>query len=123
MVSGNVSLSLSHKKGISSCQLAKDLSVSQKTAWFMLHRIRESLKDKNSPMLKNIVEADELYRSGRAKFLICQTKKEKRSEIAPSGSPFYRKTMVIGMVERGGNLKLEVAGEARFKTAVAPIIY
>src|SRR4051812_34885475 len=37
-----------HKKGISSCQLAKDLQVEQKTAWFMLHRIREALKEKNN---------------------------------------------------------------------------
>ena len=51
----------SHKKGVSSVQLAKDLGVTQKTAWFMLHRIRESLKDKNSPLLGGIVEVDETY--------------------------------------------------------------
>lgn len=51
----------SHKKGISSCQLAKDLGVTQKTAWFMLHRIRESLKDKESQLLTGTVEIDETY--------------------------------------------------------------
>jgi hypothetical protein len=40
---------LSHKKGISSCRLAKDITVSQPTAWFMLHRIREVMKGGNSP--------------------------------------------------------------------------
>lgn len=50
-----------HKKGISSVQLAKDLGVTQKTAWFMIHRIRESLKEKNSPLLSGTVEADETY--------------------------------------------------------------
>lgn len=50
-----------HKKGISSIQLSKDLGVAQKTAWFMLHRIRESLKDKDSNLLKGTVEADETY--------------------------------------------------------------
>src|SRR5436190_303417 len=55
----------SHKKGISSVQLAKDLQVTQKTAWFMLHRIRESLKAKNSPLLSGIVEVDETYMSRR----------------------------------------------------------
>jgi len=50
-----------HKKGISSVQLGKDLGVSQKTAWFILHRIRESLKDKGSDLLKGTVEADETY--------------------------------------------------------------
>jgi transposase-like protein len=48
-----------HKKGISSVQLAKDLGVIQKTAWFMNHRIRESLKEKNSPLLSGTVEIDE----------------------------------------------------------------
>jgi len=50
-----------HKKGISSVQLAKDLGVTQKTAWFMLHRIRERLKADNSPLLGSIVESDETY--------------------------------------------------------------
>jgi transposase-like protein len=50
-----------HKKGISSCQLARDLDVTQKTAWFMLHRIREALKDKNSPILSGTVQSDETY--------------------------------------------------------------
>lgn len=52
---------LSHKKGISSCQLARDLGVTQKAAWFMLHRIREQLKADNSPLLKGLVEIDETY--------------------------------------------------------------
>lgn len=50
-----------HKKGISSVQLSKDLGVTQKTAWFILHRIRESLKDKDSSLLKGTIEADETY--------------------------------------------------------------
>lgn len=39
-----------HKKGISSHQLARDLGVTQKTAWFMLHRIRETLKEQRQPL-------------------------------------------------------------------------
>jgi hypothetical protein len=50
-----------HKKGISSVQLAKDLGVTQKTSWFMLHRIREFMKENNPQMLGGIVEADETY--------------------------------------------------------------
>jgi transposase-like protein len=52
---------LSHKKGISSIQLGKDLGVTQKTAWFMLHRIRESLKDSNPELLGGTNEIDEAY--------------------------------------------------------------
>ena len=52
----------SHKKGISSIQLGKDIDVTQKTAWFMNHRLREASKTKtfNVP-LKNTVEVDESY--------------------------------------------------------------
>lgn len=44
-------LATEHKKGISSVQLVKDVGVTQKTAWFVLHRIREMLKDKAPKML------------------------------------------------------------------------
>ena len=47
-------LIMSHKKGISSIQLAKDCGVTQKTGWFMLHRIRESLKETNPEMISGI---------------------------------------------------------------------
>src|SRR6201988_4560299 len=47
------------KRGISSCQMAKWLDVKQPTAWFMLHRLREALKDENEIVLSGIVEADE----------------------------------------------------------------
>lgn len=58
-----VFLMTSHKKGISSCQLAKDIGVTQKTAWFMLHRIRNAAmaKEFNTPPLKGTVEIDECY--------------------------------------------------------------
>jgi transposase-like protein len=52
---------LSHKKGISSIQLGKDLGVTQKTSWFMLHRIRESLKETNPELLAGTNEIDEAY--------------------------------------------------------------
>ena len=45
-----------HKKGISSLQLSKDIGVTQKTAWFILHRIREMLKEKAPQMLENEIK-------------------------------------------------------------------
>ena len=48
-----------HKKGISSYQLAKDIGTSQKTSWFMLHRIREMMKLRVDSKLDNVVEIDE----------------------------------------------------------------
>src|SRR5258705_5830484 len=55
----------SHKKGISSHQLAKDLGITQKSAWFVLSRIRDILKEKAPHMLKGTVEIDETYVGGK----------------------------------------------------------
>lgn len=56
---------LSHKKGISSCQLAKDITVSQPTAWFMLHRLRHISKDFFHNEFDGITEVDEAYFGGK----------------------------------------------------------
>lgn len=57
-----------HKKGIASTQLASDIGVTQKTAWFMLHRLRYAAQTKsfNAP-LEGIVEADETFIGGKEK--------------------------------------------------------
>src|SRR5579862_41062 len=57
----------SHKKGISSIQLGKDLGIPQKTAWFLLHRIREALREKKGLLLSTEVQADETYIGGLEK--------------------------------------------------------
>ena len=57
-----------HKKGIASTQLAKDIAVTQKTAWFMLHRLRHAAETKSfAAPLKGMVEADETYIGGKEK--------------------------------------------------------
>ena len=57
----------SHKKGISSIQLSKDIGVTQKTAWFMLQRIRNCFGFDNDNNLSNEVEVDETYVGGKNK--------------------------------------------------------
>ena len=57
----------SHKKGISSIQLSKDISVTQKTAWHMLHRIRECFYCENDHKLDGGVELDETFVGGKNK--------------------------------------------------------
>ena len=55
-----------HRKGISSVQLAKEIGVTQKTAWFMLHRLREACGDDSTYLQMNgIVEVDETYLGGK----------------------------------------------------------
>lgn len=107
-----------HKKGISSIQLGKNLGVSQKTAWFMLHRIRESLQKKGSSLLKNTVEVDEIYVGGRSKNM----SNKKRKEIRGDAGRIANKRMVIGMIEREGELRLEVAGVETDKAKIIHIV-
>jgi transposase-like protein len=54
-------LNTAHKKGISSYQLGRDINVTQDTAWYMLHRIREGARDKSFTKLYGTVEVDETY--------------------------------------------------------------
>lgn len=102
-----------HKKGISSCQLARDLNVTQKSAWFMLHRIRLVMGEPEpAEPLEFLVEVDETYCGG--KWGNMASKRRKRHQESGKDN----KTAVMGMVERGGKIKLKVIGEDSFKDVV-----
>ncbi|MDT3403547.1 IS1595 family transposase [Mucilaginibacter terrae] len=89
----------SHKKGISSHQLARDLDITQKSAWFMLHRLRYAF---NVPTekLEGIVEADCTFVGGKNS----NKHKKKRDEANANGTGAVNKTPVFGMVQRDGKL-------------------
>lgn len=55
---GAIFLATNQKKGISSVQLAIGLNITQKTAWFLLHRVREMLKQNAPEMLNDLVDGD-----------------------------------------------------------------
>lgn len=59
-----ISLVLNAKKGLSSCQLGRDIEVRQATAWSMIHRIRKAMKQ-DGKLLSGIVEMDETYIGGK----------------------------------------------------------
>ena len=99
-----ISLILNAKKGLSSYQLQRDLDLNQKTAWYILTRIRAEMSKKGGALLQGIVEADETYIGGKPRK---ENKKEDR-EPAKRGRG-TDKTPVIGVVERGGKVVAEVA--------------
>jgi transposase-like protein len=94
-----------HKKGISSYQLARDIGVSQKAAWFMLHRIRELMKPKDNVMLDTIVEVDETWTGGKMKNKHVSVRKKAHEDNV---SHIDNKTGVMGFLQREGTLKLNV---------------
>lgn len=101
-------LCTSSKKGVSSVLLAEQLSITQKTAWFVLHRIREMLKNQAPQMLGGggkMVESDGTYIGGKEKNR--HTKKQRsidNPELANDGTPYNKKKVVLGIVERGGKV-------------------
>lgn len=99
------------RKGISANQLKRTLHVAYKTAWYLCHRIRAAVKDADTSLLKGIVECDETYVGGKAKNM---HKKEREAKIKGRGA--VGKAMVIGAIERGGQLRLRVGKTADRET-------
>lgn len=90
----------SHKKGIASTQLAKDIKVTQKTAWFMLHRLRHAAETKsfNAP-LDGDVEVDETYVGGKSK--------NRHARQRGKGVKKPVKAAIVGAVQRNGDVRAE----------------
>lgn len=100
-----------HKKGISSVQLGKNLGTSQKTAWFILHRIRESLKNRKPEMLTGTVEVDEMYLSRK---YASDFKGLPEDQIYKNlNSKTKSKGAVVGAIQRGGEVVLQAMDERK----------
>lgn len=98
-----ISLMQNAKKGLSACQAARDIEVRRPTVWSMMHRIRKGMGSDNS-LLSGIIEMNKTYVSGKP----CKDNKKDDDDENNTPSPRGRgtkKTAVVGMVERGGNVK------------------
>jgi transposase-like protein len=95
---GAIWLLTNHPKGIASTTLAKDLGITQKSAWFVLHRLRHAARTQsfNTPPMTGKVEIDETFVGGKSKSMHGQRKGIGRGPVGM--------TSVIGAVERGGNI-------------------
>jgi transposase-like protein len=101
-----------HKKGISSHQLARDLGVTQKTAWFLNHRIRLIMDIPDPEPLENVVEIDETYVGGK----LSKMNRKRRKAWQELGVD--NKIPVMGLVQRDGRAKLLVIGNRPFKEVI-----
>ncbi|PYX00209.1 MAG: IS1595 family transposase [Acidobacteria bacterium] len=97
------------KNGISSYEIAKDVKVTQKSAWFMLHRIRLAMQDETSGnKLSGHVEVDETFIGGKARNMHLD-KRERRI----TGTGGKDKTIVFGALERGGKIRTAVISDRK----------
>jgi transposase-like protein len=96
------------KNGISSCEMARALKVTQKTAWHMNHRIREAIAKDGGEKLSGSVEIDETFIGG--------AEKNRHANKAKSHGGSDGKTIVFGAVERDGNVQARVISDTHAAT-------
>jgi transposase-like protein len=96
------------KNGISSCELARSIGITQKSAWHMLHRIRKTMHDDSTVKLSGEVEADETLIGGKARNMHVG---KRMRRITGTGTK--DKVAVMGILERGGKVRTSVVPTRR----------
>lgn len=97
------------RKGISSLQISKELSIRQKSAWLMMHRIRTAMASGGKESLRGVVEVDETYLGGK------ETNKHERKKLK-AGRGTVGKMAVVGMRQRKGRVVAEVVADTKKNT-------
>lgn len=105
-----------HKKGVSSLQIGRDLDITQKSAWFMLQRIRACFGIENNNELEDVVEADETFVGGKNK----NRHKDKKVPMS-QGRSYKDKVPVLGMIQRGGKLTAIVVPNTK-RESIQPLV-
>jgi len=106
------------KNGISSYEIGRDVKVTQKSAWFMLHRIRLAMQDEFfGSKLGGEVEVDETFIGGKARNM----HKSKKIGKGYQHRGIVNKTIVMGMLERGGRVRTKVVEDREKQTLHAHV--
>ena len=100
------------KNGISSHELGRALGITQKSAWFMLHRIRLAMQTGSFDKLDGEVEVDETYIGGKARNMHAPTS----ARASPGGRHREARPSWLGVIERGGQARAEVVPDVTGKT-------
>jgi len=100
------------KNGISSYEIARDLGITQKSAWFVMHRVRRAMEQGSFMKFSGEIEADESFIGGKARNM--HVSKRQRRITGTGGKD---KTAVMGILERGGKVRTMVIPNRR-KTAI-----
>jgi transposase-like protein len=100
------------KNGISSHELGRSIGLSQKSAWFVLHRVRLAMQTKTFDKLSGEIEVDETFVGGKAKFM---HQAERRRKITGTGGS-SNKTAVMGMLIRDGDVRAVVVPDTKKAT-------
>jgi|CXWL01.1.fsa_nt_gi transposase-like protein len=95
------------KKAVSALQIQREFGVTYESAWFMCHRIRWAMTDKNPTLLRGTIEADETYIGGKPRGHREHRKGESTMSTAIKAS-WDKKTPVFGIKERGGRVRAQV---------------
>jgi hypothetical protein len=107
----------SNRNGISSWELHRALKITQKTAWFLLHRIRLAMQDElTGGSLSGEVEVDETFIGGKARNMHKSRRLRTKVQASHKG-----KTLVLGMLERGKTVRATVVPN-RTKATIQPIV-
>src|SRR4051794_40990779 len=106
------------KNGVSSYEIHRDLGVTQKTAWFMLHRIRLAMQDDDGEQLSGEIEADETFVGGKVKNM----HRRSRRKIEATNGDNWGKAVVLGLLQREGKVRAAVAPNRRKHNVVPNIV-
>lgn len=104
-------LTVSFKKGISALQLAKMVGVSDKTAWFMLRKIRNMFNQMNTEKMEDHVQADESFVGGKNK-----NRHADKKYKGVQGRAAKDKVPVLGLMTNGGEVRTFVVPDTEAKT-------